>query len=136
VRRCAAGITFKSLLLELVAFLDDLGDPAGIPIDHRRIAFWLPRADQPFLSPVAHGFAVRRKGNLEGMVSVPGAFELARCKGDRRCQGEGKENGDWYRRPSAQKLFYGHQYFPPDVPSSCLHNGSSSGGVPALTKAQ
>jgi hypothetical protein len=61
---CSAGAFFKSLLLELVALLDDLGDPAGISIDHHRIALSLPRAGQTFAGPVAGGFAVGRKSYL------------------------------------------------------------------------
>ena len=42
MRRCAANIAFKGLPLELGALLDDLGNLAGIPIDHRRVSFCLP----------------------------------------------------------------------------------------------
>ena len=61
---CSAGAFFESLFLELVALLDDLGDPARIPIDHGRIALSFPGAGQAFAGPVARGFAVRRKSYL------------------------------------------------------------------------
>jgi hypothetical protein len=106
MRGWAAGTTFlKSLLLELVALLDDLGDPAGIPIDHRRIAFCLPSPLQAFIGPITRGFAVGRKGNLEGIalgvLSEPGTFKLA-CSGNgRRCEGKGKQSNDEKRRQLA-----------------------------------
>ena len=56
--RSAALTLVKRELLELVAFLDDLGRPARVPSDQSGIAVNLPGPSQAFIGPTALGFSI------------------------------------------------------------------------------
>jgi hypothetical protein len=63
---------------KLLVPFNDLGDPAGIPIDHCRVAFLLPSAGQAFIGPIASAFSAHPLKEEAPVVSCANPTEASR----------------------------------------------------------